>query len=134
MCGLQVTYSNANGSSTLVERYNPCAVPLPTSCPVHFSDVPAGSTYSPISAASPAGASSQATPIGSFKPNNNVTRGQLSKIVSNAGGSTYPQPTQMFEDVPLGTTFQIYIGRLASRGYIGGYACGGLGEPCEPAR
>jgi hypothetical protein len=38
----------------------------------------------------------------------------------------------MFEDVPVGSTFQVYIGRLASRGYINGYPCGGRGEPCVP--
>jgi hypothetical protein len=65
-----------------------------------------------------------------FRPGNDVTRGQLSKIVSNAAGFSEPQPTQLFADVPLGSTFQLYIGRLASRGYIGGYTCGGIGEPC----
>jgi hypothetical protein len=38
----------------------------------------------------------------------------------------------MFEDVPVGSTFYQYIGRLASRGYISGYPCGGPGEPCGP--
>ena len=67
---------------------------------------------------------------GTFKPNNNVTRGQLSKIVSNSAGFSDPQPTQMFQDVPVGSTFHLFIGRLASRGYISGYPCGGTGEPC----
>jgi hypothetical protein len=61
-----------------------------------------------------------------------VTRGQLSKIVSNAAGFSDPQPNQLFQDVPLGSTFQVFIGRLASREYINGYACGGAGEPCRP--
>jgi hypothetical protein len=38
----------------------------------------------------------------------------------------------MFQDVPVGSTFQAFIGRLASRGYISGYACGGTGEQCVP--
>ena len=38
----------------------------------------------------------------------------------------------MFEDVPVGSTFQLYIGRLATRGYISGYPCGGTGEQCVP--
>jgi hypothetical protein len=69
---------------------------------------------------------------GSFKPNNNVTRGQLSKIVSNSAGFNDPQATQMFQDVPVGSTFFDFIGRLASRGYIAGYPCGGAGESCVP--
>jgi hypothetical protein len=71
-------------------------------------------------------------PDGTFKPNNLVTRGQLSKIVSNAAGFSDPQSTQMFQDVAPGSTFFDFVGRLASRGYIGGYACGGSGEPCVP--
>lgn len=67
-----------------------------------------------------------------FRPNNNLTRGQLSKIVSNAAGFADPQTMQMFQDVPPGSAFFVYIGRFASRGYIGGYACGGPGEPCVP--
>jgi len=69
-------------------------------------------------------------PNGTFRPLNNVTRGQLSKIVSNSAGFTDPQTTQMFVDAPPGSTFFNYIGRLASRGYIVGYPCGGTWEPC----
>jgi hypothetical protein len=61
-----------------------------------------------------------------------VPRGQLSKIISNAAGFSDDQTTQMFQDVPTGSTFFQFIGRLASRGNIGGYVCGGTGEPCVP--
>jgi len=61
-----------------------------------------------------------------------VTHGQLSKIISNAAGLNDPQTTRTFDDVPLGSTFFDYIGRLASRGLINGYPCGGPGEPCNP--
>jgi hypothetical protein len=71
-------------------------------------------------------------PDGTFRPNNNVTRGQLSKIVSNSAGFSDNQTSQMFEDVPVGSTFFQFIGRLATRGFISGYACGGPGEPCGP--
>jgi hypothetical protein len=68
---------------------------------------------------------------GTFRPNNNVTRGQLSKIVSNSAGFNEPVTGQMFQDVLPGSTFFDYIGRLASRGYINGYPCGSLpSEPC----
>ena len=39
---------------------------------------------------------------------------------------------QSFEDVPVGSTFYPYIERLAVRGLINGYPCGGAGEPCGP--
>jgi carboxypeptidase T len=67
-----------------------------------------------------------------FRPNNNVTRGQLSKIVSEAAGFSEPAGAQQFEDVPPGHTFYAWIWRLTSRGIINGYPCGGLGEPCIP--
>jgi hypothetical protein len=34
--------------------------------------------------------------------------------------------------VPPGSPFYIYVERIASRGIVGGYACGGAGEPCIP--
>ena len=71
-------------------------------------------------------------PDGTFKPGNNVTRGQLSKIVSNSAGFSDNQTTQMFQDVPVGSTFYQYIGRLASRGFINGYPCGA--PPAGPVR
>jgi hypothetical protein len=68
-----------------------------------------------------------------FRPGNNVTRGQLSKIVSNSAGFHDNQTTQMFEDVPVGSTFFQYIGRLVTRGFIVGYPCGILpAGPCVP--
>jgi hypothetical protein len=65
-----------------------------------------------------------------FRPNNNVTRGQLAKIVSGAAGWTETPTGQTFADVPPGQTFYLYIERVASRGIVGGYPCGGVGEPC----
>ena len=35
-----------------------------------------------------------------------------------------------FNDVPVGSTFYDYIRCLACRGIVGGYPCGGPGEPC----
>jgi hypothetical protein len=65
-----------------------------------------------------------------FRWGNTVTRGQLSKIVSNAAGFAENHTTQTFEDVPTSNGFYIWIERLASRGIINGYPCGGTGEPC----
>jgi hypothetical protein len=66
-----------------------------------------------------------------FRPNNQVTRGQLSKIVVLARNFPTPTPTtQTFEDVPLGSTFSVYVERIAAYGIVGGYPCGGPGEPC----
>ena len=65
-----------------------------------------------------------------FRPGNPVTRGQLAKIVSQAAGFTDPVSGQTFEDVPIDSSLYIYVERLASRQVMGGYLCGGPGEPC----
>ncbi len=106
----------------------------PRACTLTFIDVPVGSTFYPYIHCLACLGIINGYSDGTFKPNNNVTRGQLSKIVTNAAGFSDPQPAQMFQDVPVGSTFQLYIGRLASRGYISGYACGGPNEPCVQPR
>lgn len=65
-----------------------------------------------------------------FRWGQNATRGQTAKIVSNAAGFTEPPVGQTFEDVPSSDTFYPFIQRLASRNVMGGYPCGGTGEPC----
>jgi hypothetical protein len=67
-----------------------------------------------------------------FRPNASITRGQLSKIDANAAGLTQTPTGQQYEDVPVGSTFYDYIWRLTDLGVMGGYACGGVGEPCGP--
>ena len=67
-----------------------------------------------------------------FRPNANVTRGQLSKIDANAAGYNEPTGAQQYEDVLPGSTFYDFIWRLSDRGIINGYPCGGMGEPCGP--
>jgi hypothetical protein len=106
-----------------------------TACPIQFSDVPNGSTFYVWIRCLACRGIVNGYSDGTFRPNNNVTRGQLSKIVSNSAGFNDPQTVQMFQDVPPTgpqSTFFVYIGRLASRGYISGYPCGGPGEPCIP--
>jgi RHS repeat-associated protein len=79
---------------------------------------------------------------GTFRPNNDITRGQASKILANAAGLSDPIPPsgltgagvpisrQTFEDVPPSHTFYTWVERLAGQGAIGGYPCGGPFEPC----
>jgi hypothetical protein len=67
-----------------------------------------------------------------FRPNANATRGQISKIVSNARGYSDPASGQTFQDVPPGSAFYDWVQRLAARGIMGGYPCGGRSEPCGP--
>lgn len=68
-----------------------------------------------------------------FRPNANATRGQIAKVVSEARGYSEPPTTHTFQDVAPGSTFYVWVERLASRGFMSGYACGGPGEPCGPS-
>jgi hypothetical protein len=71
---------------------------------------------------------------GTFKPDNLVTRGQLSKIVSNAAAYIEDPNPQIFADVAPNHPFYEWINRLTRRGHMTGYDCGSPGEPCDGAR
>ncbi len=111
-------------TATIPSTGTPESSPIPTACTITFTDVPVGSTFYPYIHCLACLGLINGYPDGTFKPNNDVTRGQLSKIVSNSAGFSDNQTTQMFQDVPVGSTFYQYIGRLASRGFINGYPCG----------
>ncbi|HMA36176.1 MAG TPA: S-layer homology domain-containing protein, partial [Chloroflexia bacterium] len=67
-----------------------------------------------------------------FRPYANVTRGQLSKIdVVAAGWTLVTPPAGSFVDVLPGTAFYPFVETAFCHGIISGYACGGIGEPCD---
>jgi hypothetical protein len=123
------------------ETATPTATGTPTVCTLTFNDVPVGSTFYPwircltcrgIVSGYPCGGPGEPCPGQYYRPNNNVTRGQVSKIVSESAQFADPVPStqQTFEDVPPGSTFWVWIERLSVRGIIQGYPCGGPFEPC----
>jgi hypothetical protein len=66
-----------------------------------------------------------------FRPNNDVTRGQIAKVVANSAGFDEEPGPQAYEDVPVGSPFYDWINRLSNRGHMGGYLCGLVPEePC----
>jgi hypothetical protein len=103
-----------------------------TPCTVSYSDVPASNTFYPYVRCLACKGIIGGYSDGTFRPNNAITRAQLSKIVANSAGFNEPVSGQTFEDVEPDNTFYLYISRMASRGIIGGYPCGGAGEPCNP--
>ena len=106
----------------------------PSTCSITFSDVPTNHTfYASIRCLACRGIISGYAD-GTFRPNNQVTRGQLAKIVSNAAGFSELPTQQTFEDVPPTNTFYEWVERLTTRGYMTGYPCGGVGEPCVSGR
>ncbi len=130
-------------TATVTPTYIFVATPTPTECFIYFVDVPPdGAFYSYVRCLScrgivsgyPCGGPGEPCPGQYYRPGNNVTRGQTSKIVSLAAGfaEVVPSTQQSFEDVAPGSTFWLYIERLSSRGAINGYPCGGAGEPCLP--
>jgi hypothetical protein len=131
--GTPVTTPTATSTATAQPAATVTATATSVVCVAQFTDVPIGSTfYSFIRCLACRGIVSGYAD-GTFKPNNNVTRGQLSKIVSNAAGLNEPVTGQTFQDVPPGSTFYDFIERLASRGVMSGYPCGSLPtEPCVP--
>jgi plastocyanin len=90
-----------------------------------FSDVPATDPFfSYIETAASHGVISGYSD-GTFRPGNNVTRGQLAKIIVGARGWTLANPTtNSFNDVPFSNTFFRYIETAVQRQIISGYADG----------
>jgi hypothetical protein len=120
-CGITPTVTPGPATSTAT---NTPIRPTPTACTLQFRDVPPGSTFYPYVHCLACLGIVNGYPDGTFRPNANVTRGQLSKIVSNSAGFNDTPTGQQFQDVPAGSTFYVYIYRLSHRGFISGYACG----------
>jgi predicted extracellular nuclease/phosphatidylserine/phosphatidylglycerophosphate/cardiolipin synthase-like enzyme len=106
------------------------AVP-PTPCTLSFSDVlPSNTFYQYIRCLACRGIISGYSD-GTFRPNNDITRGQISKIVSQSAGFSESPGQQIYEDVPPASPFFTWIQRLSNRGLVGGYRCGLVPEePC----
>ncbi len=124
------TIAAATASATATLPAAATATATPTACQVTFTDVPVGSTFYPYIHCLACLDIINGYPDGTFRPNNNVTRGQIAKIVSNSAGYAETYTTATFVDVRAGSTFFQYVERLASRNIIAGYPCGGPGEPC----
>ncbi|MBF6612334.1 MAG: S-layer homology domain-containing protein [Chloroflexi bacterium] len=96
----------------------------PATCDVQFSDVPQGSTFYPYIYCLACRGIVSGYSDGTFHPNENVTRGQISKIVANSAFFSDFPSRHYFTDVSPGDTFYTWIERLASRDIIGGYSDG----------
>jgi hypothetical protein len=141
--------SGDSGSTNTTQEYVPasCASPTPATpiststftatpvqpmpCSISFTDVPQDNTFYLYVRCLACREIVAGYADGSFRPNNHVTRGQLAKIVSNSAGLVGNATQQTFEDVPITGTFHLYIERLVAQGVMGGYPCGGVGEPCD---
>lgn len=108
-----------------------------------FTDVAPGSTYYPyvqrmatrsLISGYPCGGAGEVCDSQNrayFRPNGTASRGQIAKLVSNAAGLNDTPAGQTYADVSPSSPFYLYIERLTAKGTMGGYACGGTGEPCD---
>jgi hypothetical protein len=102
-----------------------------TTCTLEYIDVPATNTfYTFIRCLSCRGIVS-GYDDGAFRPDNDITRGQIAKMVSSSAGFEEDPGPQIYEDVPIANPFYAWINRLSMRGHLGGYICGTVPEePC----
>jgi len=99
-----------------------------------FSDVPASHPFYQFIETAAAHNIVSGYADGTFRPQNNVTRGQLSKIDVVAAGWALLNPPaagRTFTDVIPNTAFYEFVETAACHGIISGYTCGGPGEPCD---
>ena len=144
-----VTGTPPTNTPTGTATHTATNTPVPTStstpvvgCDIEFADVAPGSTFYDnvrclvcrgIVGGYPCGGPNEpcnATNDPYYRPGNNITRGQIAKIVSESAGLEDAPGSQLYEDVPPDSPFYVWINRLSQRGYMGGYPCGGAGEPC----
>ncbi|MEO5951367.1 MAG: S-layer homology domain-containing protein [Chloroflexia bacterium] len=122
----------ASGQNAYGSSLGKLANNSPSGCPMNFTDVQQGSTYYNYILALFCNGIIGGYPDNTFRPNNDVTRGQLSKIVAQSAGYTNDPGLQLFEDVLPGSTYYTPVQQLVQFGIINGYNCGGPGEPCSP--
>jgi hypothetical protein len=106
----------------------------PTPCALRFSDVqPTDYFYTPVLYLACRGVISGYAG-GTFRPYAGTTRAQQVKIVVLGFAQPLRTPTggaYTFADVPPDQPFFPYVETAAALGVVGGYPCGGSGEPCD---
>ncbi|HYP40639.1 MAG TPA: S-layer homology domain-containing protein [Chloroflexia bacterium] len=110
----------------------PAPTQTPGPCGMSFSDLPDSEwSYGYVADLYCRGAISGYAD-GTFRPGNTSTRAQLTKMVSSGFGWVLYNPYfRTFNDVLPGDSFYPYVETASLRGIMGGYPCGGPGEPCD---
>ncbi|MDQ3705496.1 MAG: S-layer homology domain-containing protein [Chloroflexota bacterium] len=125
--------STAVATSTVVGA-TITAVATATACTINFPDNQPGNTFYIYIRCLACRGIVTGYPDGRFHAERNITRGQISKMVSNAAGFNEDPGPQIYEDVPPGSTYYAYINRLTNRGIMSGYPCPERpeGDDCDP--
>ena len=130
---VQATHTTTGSTATATAMATETVVATTaTPCAIEFSDVAPDSTFYPYVRCLACQGILGGYDDGTFRPDNPITRGQIAKIVSNAAALDDDPGPQIFEDVPVGSTFYMWVNRLTNHGYMGGYPCGDPGEACGP--
>ncbi len=118
----------------------PAGTATATSCAIRFTDVTDTSAYyyQGVYYLACRGVISGYSD-GTFKPFNNTTRAQMTKIVTLAFNIALvtPPATGTFADVDPSSVFYQLVETAAARGIVSGYSCGGVNpqtgadEPCD---
>jgi hypothetical protein len=107
----------------------------PASSGQSFSDVPADHPFFEFVQAAHAKGLISGYADGTFRPYNNVTRGQVAKIMVQAAGWTPVNPaTPTFSDVSVGSTFYTYIETAYANGILSGYPDGTFRPQADATR
>ncbi len=125
--------STAVATSTVVGATT-TAVATATACAINFPDNQPGDTFYTFIRCLACRGIVTGYPDGMFHAERNITRGQISKMVSNAAGFNEDPGPQIYNDVPPGSTYYAYINRLTNRGIMSGYPCPERpdGDDCDP--
>ena len=142
------TATQTSGANTATATSVPSATntvgPTATPCTIRFSDVtdPTSYYYTAVYYLACRGVVSGYSD-GTFRPFNNTTRGQMTKIVTLAFNIPLVTPPALenrtFTDVLPGNVFYQLIETAAAHNIVSGYGCGGVNaqtgtaEPCDSA-
>jgi hypothetical protein len=99
----------------------PTATATPVNCPLPFTDVDQFNPFYQYIQCLYCRGIISGYADNTFRWSADVTRGQVSKIIANAAGLNGTVTTQTFTDVPPGSPFFVFIGRLVAQGAISGY-------------
>jgi hypothetical protein len=112
-------YTESGVERTLIERYTQGLAPCT------FRDVPPDHTFHQYITCLVCNGIISGYGDGTFRPQNNITRGQIAKVVANAANFQDDPGPQIYADVDANNSFYTWINRLSNRGFMGGYPCGG---------
>jgi hypothetical protein len=99
--------------------------PVVTPARPTFSDVPPSNPFYAVIETAYAHGVISGYADGTFRPNNYITRGQISKLITLAEAWPLDPPAApSFNDVPPGSAFYPFVEAVATRGVASGYADG----------